>query len=98
MYSYQTYNFRFQLLRHKIVSAYNIAAVSCNSHIQENNFPQIVLLQYKAKTYFGFRNLGVIAKFWGVIFTLKNGIKKHCPAGCGVPNESYENLKATKTK
>jgi len=36
MHSYQTYNFRFQLLRQKIESACNIAAVCCNSHVQEN--------------------------------------------------------------
>jgi len=30
MHRYQTYNIRFQLLRQKIVSAYNIAAVCCN--------------------------------------------------------------------
>jgi len=36
MHRYQTYNFRFQLLRQKIVSANNIAAVCCNSHVQEN--------------------------------------------------------------
>jgi len=33
---YQTYNFRFQLLRQKIVSAHNIAAVCYNRHVQEN--------------------------------------------------------------
>jgi len=36
MHRYQIYNFRFQLLRQKIVSAYNIAAVYCNSHVEEN--------------------------------------------------------------
>jgi len=36
MHRYQTYNFRFQLLRQKIVWAYNIAAVCCNNHVQEN--------------------------------------------------------------
>jgi len=36
---YQTYNFRFQLLRQKNVSAYNIAAVCCKSHVQENMLP-----------------------------------------------------------
>jgi len=36
MRRYQTYNFRFQLLRQKIVSAYNIATVYCNSHVQKN--------------------------------------------------------------
>jgi len=36
MHRYQTYNFRFQFLHQKIVSTYNIAAVGCNSHVQEN--------------------------------------------------------------
>jgi len=36
MHRYQTYNFRFQLLRQKTVWAYNIAAVCCKSHVQEN--------------------------------------------------------------
>jgi len=36
MPKYQTYDFRFQLLRQKNVSAYNIAAVCCNNHVQEN--------------------------------------------------------------
>ena len=36
MHRHQTYNFRFQLLRQKIVWAYNIAAVCCKSHVQEN--------------------------------------------------------------
>ena len=36
MHSYQTYTFCFQLLRQKIESTYDIAAVCCNSHVQEN--------------------------------------------------------------
>jgi len=36
MHRSQTYNFRFQLLRQKIVSACNIATVCCNLHVQEN--------------------------------------------------------------
>jgi len=32
--TYLTPNFGFQLLRLKIVSAYNIPAVCCNSHVQ----------------------------------------------------------------
>ena len=36
MHRYHTCNFRFHLLGQKIVSAYNIAAVCCNSHVQEN--------------------------------------------------------------
>jgi len=36
MHKYQTFNFCFQLLRQKIASAYNVAAVCCNSHVPEN--------------------------------------------------------------
>jgi len=36
MHRYQAYNFRFQLLLQKNVVAYNIAAVCCNGHVQEN--------------------------------------------------------------
>jgi len=35
MHRNQTYKFRFQLLRQKIVLAYNIAAVCCSSYVQE---------------------------------------------------------------
>jgi len=35
MHRYQNYNFHFQLLRQINVSAYNIQAVCCNSHVQE---------------------------------------------------------------
>jgi len=46
IHRYHTYNFRFQLLRRKIVLAYNIAAVCCKSHVQENmlsSFPKFYL-------------------------------------------------------
>jgi len=36
MHRYQTYNYRFQLLRQKIMWANNNAAVCCKSHVQEN--------------------------------------------------------------
>jgi len=36
MHRYQAYNFRFQLLRQKNVTACNVAAVCCNGHVQEN--------------------------------------------------------------
>ena len=50
MRRYQTYNFRFQLLRQKIVSAYNIAAVCCNSHVQENELSSIRFTSIQGKT------------------------------------------------
>jgi len=36
MHRYQTYNFCFQLLRQKILWAYNIVAVCCKSQVREN--------------------------------------------------------------
>jgi len=53
MQRYQTYNFRFQLLRQKIVSAYNVAAVCCNSHVQENmlSLNRFTLIQDKTITW-----------------------------------------------
>jgi len=36
VYRYQAYNFRFLVLRQKNVTAYNIAAVCCKGHVQEN--------------------------------------------------------------
>jgi len=61
-----TYNFRFQLLRQKIVSAYNVADVCCNSHVQEC----MLLLQYKVKPYLGFQNFGCHCKILGCHFEM----------------------------
>jgi len=36
MHRYQTYAFNFQSLPQKNMLAYNILAVSCNGHVQEN--------------------------------------------------------------
>jgi len=49
MHRYHTYNFRFQLLRQKIVSAYNIATVCCNSHVQENMLSFLKSFYFNAK-------------------------------------------------
>jgi len=50
MYSYQTCTFRFQLLRQKIVSVYDIAAVCCNSHVQENMLSSNRFTSIQSKT------------------------------------------------
>jgi len=80
MHRYHTFNFRFQLLRQKIVWAYNIADVCCNSHLQENMLSQFVFLQYKAKPYLGFQNLGCHYKILGCHFDTQKRLKKTLPS------------------
>jgi len=75
MHRYHTYNFRFQLLRQKIVWAYNIADVCCNGHVQENMLSQIVSLEYKTKAYLGIQNLGCHYKISGCHFDTQNRLK-----------------------
>jgi len=71
-------NFPFQLLRQRIVSAYHFIPC-CSSHMQENMFSQIVLLQYKAKPYLlGFQNLGCHCKILGCHFDTQKRLKNHC--------------------
>ena len=80
MHRYQTYHFHFQLLRQKIVWAYNIAAVCYNSYGRKTCLSQILLLQYKANPYFGFQDLGCHCKILGCHFdTQKRLEKKDCP-------------------
>jgi len=50
MHSYQTYNFRFQLLRQQTELAYDIAAVCCHSHVQENMFSSNRFTSVQGKT------------------------------------------------
>ena len=81
---YYCYNFRFQRLCQRIVSAYHCIPC-CNSHVQESMFSQIVLLQYKAKPYLlGFQNLGCHCKILGCHFDtqkrLKNTLLSTTPA------------------
>ena len=74
MHRYHTYNFRFQLLRQKIMSSYNIAAVCCNSHVQENMLSSNRFTS-KAKPHLGFQNLGCHCKILGCHFDTQNGLK-----------------------
>ena len=74
MHRYHTYNFRFQILCQEIVSAYNIAAICCNSHVQENMLSSNRFTS-RQNHILAFRIQGVIAKFQGVILTPKNGLK-----------------------
>jgi len=56
--------FRFQLLRQKVVSAYNIAAVCYNSHVHEKH-ADLKSFYFNAKQIHisTFRIYGVITKF-----------------------------------
>ena len=74
MHRYHSYNFRIQLLRQKIVSVCNIAAVCCNSHVQENILSLNRFTQYKANH--GFQNLGCHYKILGCHFYTQKGLKK----------------------
>jgi len=77
MHRDHTYNFRFQLLRQKTVTAYDIAAVCCNSRVRENVLSSKRFTSKQGKIIsLAFRIQGVIAKFWGVIFTPKNSLKR----------------------
>jgi len=49
-YRTPTYNFPFPLLRQKNTSAYNIAAVYCNSHVQENELSSNSFTLIQGKT------------------------------------------------
>jgi len=59
MHRYHTYNFRFQLLCQKITSAYNIAAVSCNSHEQESMLSSNRFASIQGKTMSKLSDFGV---------------------------------------
>jgi len=77
MHRDHTYNFRFQLLRQKTATAYDIAAVCCNSRVRENVLSSKRFTSKQGKIIsLAFRIQGVIAKFWGVIFTPKNSLKR----------------------
>jgi len=75
LHRYPTYNFRFQLLRQKILSPYNIAAACCKT-CRKTCLSQIVLLQYKAKSYLGFQNLGCHCKILGCHFDTQKRLEK----------------------
>ena len=75
IHRYHTYNFRFQLLRQKIVSSYNIAAVCCNRHVQENLLSSNRFTS-KSKPHLGFQNLGCHCKILGCHFDTQIGFKK----------------------
>ena len=77
MHRYQAYNFRFQLLHQKIVLAYNIAAVCCNSHVQENMLSSNRFTSIKSKTISWLSELRVSLQnfrvsFWHLKTALKN--------------------------
>jgi len=67
-YRYQTYHFRFQILHQKVVSAYNIAAVSCNSNMQENMLSQNRFASIQGKTVSWLSEFGVSLQNFRVSF------------------------------
>ena len=71
-----TYNFRFQLLHQKIVSAYNFEAVCCHSHVQENIFSSNRFSSIQGKPYLGFENLGCHCKILGCHSDTQKQLKK----------------------
>jgi len=50
MHRWRNYSFPSQLLRQKNVSAYNIATVCCNSHVQENELSSDSFTSIRGKT------------------------------------------------
>ena len=66
--------------------AYNIAAVYCNSHVQENITNRFTSVQSKTK-YLGFQNLGCHCKSLGCHFDIQKRLKN---TAC--------NIKVTKLK
>jgi len=76
MHSHQTYNFRFQLLRQKFVSAHNIADVCCNSHVQEKMVSSNRFISIEGKNvYLDFQNLGCHCKILGCHFDTPKRLK-----------------------
>jgi len=73
MHSYQTYNFRSNFCARKlsrpITFQLSVAIATCRKAC----FPQIVLLQYKAKPYLGSQNLGCQCKILGCHFDTFSG-------------------------
>ena len=78
MHRHQTYKFLFQLLRQKIVSACNIAAICCSSHVQENTLISNRFISIQSKTTPRLSEFKVSLQNFRVSFlTPKNGLKKH---------------------
>jgi len=76
MHRYPAYNFRFHLLRQKIVSACNIAAVCCNSHVQENMLSSNRFTSIQGKTISWLAELGCHCKILGCHFDTQNRLEK----------------------
>ena len=78
IHGYHTYNFHFKLLHQKILSAYNIAAVCCNSHVQENMLSSNRFTSIQGKTISRFHSLGCHCKILGCHFDTQKQLKTHC--------------------
>ena len=68
MHRYHPCNFCFQLLHQKIVSAYNIAAVCCNCHVQENMLSSNRFASIQSKTIRRFSEFRVSLQSFRVSF------------------------------
>ena len=76
MHRYQTYNFRFQLLRQKLCRPITLHPSVAIATCRKTCFPQISLLQYKSKPHLGFQNLGCRCKILGCLFDTQKRLKK----------------------
>jgi len=72
--SISAYNFCARKLCRPITLQPSVAIATC----RKTNFPQFVLIQYKAKPYFGFQNLGCHCKILGCHFDTQKLLEKHC--------------------
>ena len=80
MHSYQTYNFASSFCARKLSRPMTLQPFVAIAMCRRTCFPpQIVLLQYKAKPYPGFQNLGCHSKIWGCHSDTQKRLKKHCP-------------------
>ena len=79
VHRYHTYNIRFQLLRQKMVSAYNISAICCNSHVQGNTLSSNPFTSTEGKTISRLSDFRVSLQNFRVSFWHpKTAWKKHC--------------------
>ena len=83
IHRYHSHNFRFQLQHQKIMSDYNIAAVCCNSRVQEKMLSSYCFTSIQGKTISRFQNLGCYGKILGCHFDTQKRLKNHCKRQIG---------------
>jgi len=79
MHRHQAYNFRLQLLSQKNVSAYNIATVCYNGHVQENMLSSNRFTSIQSKTISRLSEFRVSLQILVCNFDTQKRLKKHCP-------------------